>query len=261
MTLSARVPDLPALEALLAVAQAGSLNAASRQLGITQQAMSARISSAEARTGVALVARSPRGSTLTPEGVVVAEWAARLLAVATELDAGLAAFRQDHQIRLRVSASLTIAEQLLPGWLGALQHRLLSLGVEYRAVEEPLKEDRGLLVGERADRERESVPLAAAPTRPPLDRLRTARGDDEQRYVAGPVRELVDEVEQLVVGPLQILEDEHDRPALGERLDEVAAIRVAERAEDAFSFRVAADGDCASENSWRQTVRFHTASR
>jgi DNA-binding transcriptional LysR family regulator len=53
--------------------------------------------------------------------VVVAEWAARLLAVAGELDAGLAAFRSGHQTRLRVSASLTIAEQLLPGWLVSLQ--------------------------------------------------------------------------------------------------------------------------------------------
>lgn len=119
--LSARVPDLAGLEALLAVARAGSLNAASRQLGITQQAVSARIRSAEAQAGVTLVARTPRGSTLTPEGVVVAEWAGRLLAVASELDAGLAAFRRDHRSRLRVSASLTIAEQLLPGWLVSLQ--------------------------------------------------------------------------------------------------------------------------------------------
>ena len=121
--LSDRVPDLAALEMLLAVAHTGSLNAASRQLGITQQAVSARVRSAEAQAGVALIARTPRGSSLTPEGVVVAEWAARLLAVAGELDAGLAAFRTDHQTRLRVSASLTIAEQLLPGWLVSLQAR------------------------------------------------------------------------------------------------------------------------------------------
>ena len=121
MPLSARIPDLAALEMLLAVAHAGSLNAASRQLGITQQAASARVRSAEAQAGVALIARTPRGSRLTPEGIVVAEWAARLLAVAAELDAGLAAFRSDHQTRLRVSASLTIAEQLLPGWLVSLQ--------------------------------------------------------------------------------------------------------------------------------------------
>jgi DNA-binding transcriptional LysR family regulator len=119
--LSDRIPDLAALEMLLAVAHEGSLNAASRQLGITQQAVSARVRAAEAQAGVALIRRTPRGSTLTPEGTVVAEWAARLLAVAGELDAGLAAFRNDHQTRLRVSASLTIAEQLLPGWLVSLQ--------------------------------------------------------------------------------------------------------------------------------------------
>jgi molybdate transport repressor ModE-like protein len=119
--LSARVPDFAALEVLLAVAHTGSLTAAARELGITQQAVSARVQSAEARTGVALISRTRRGSTLTAEGTVVAEWAARLLAVAGELDAGLAAFRRDHQTRLRVSASLTIAEQLLPAWLVSLQ--------------------------------------------------------------------------------------------------------------------------------------------
>jgi len=119
--LSSRFPDLAALEVLLAVARAGSLTAASRELGVTQQAVSARVKSAEAQAGVALITRTPRGSALTPEGAVVAEWAARLLAVAGELDAGLAAFRQHHQTRLRVSASLTIAEQLLPGWLVSLQ--------------------------------------------------------------------------------------------------------------------------------------------
>ena len=128
MTLSARVPDLAALEVLLAIARTGSLNAAARQVGVTQQAVSARIRSAEAQAGVALVARTPRGSTLTPEGVVVAEWAARLLAVASELDAGLAAFRRDHRAKLRVSASLTIAEQLLPGWLVSLQARARQRG-------------------------------------------------------------------------------------------------------------------------------------
>ena len=121
MPLSDRIPDLASLEVLLAIARTGSLNAASRQVGVTQQAVSARIKSAEAHTGVSLVSRTPRGSTLTAEGVVVAEWAARLLAVAGELDAGLAALRNDHYTRLRVSASLTIAEQLLPGWLVSLR--------------------------------------------------------------------------------------------------------------------------------------------
>jgi DNA-binding transcriptional LysR family regulator len=117
MALSGHVPDLSAIEVLLAVAHAGSINAAAADIHVSQQAVSARMRSIEAQTGVVLLRRGPRGSQLTGEGVVVAEWAARLLDVAAEFDAGLAALRQDRRHRLRVSASLTVAEQLLPSWL------------------------------------------------------------------------------------------------------------------------------------------------
>jgi len=121
MRLSPHVPDLPALEVLLTVARTGSLNSAAAELGVSQQAVSSRIRAIEAQTGVPLVSRTPRGSSLTSEGVVVAEWAARLLDVAAELDAGISALRQDRHSRLRVSASLTVAEALLPGCLVAFR--------------------------------------------------------------------------------------------------------------------------------------------
>jgi len=121
VALSAHVPDLSALEVLLGVARTGSLNGAARQAGVSQQAVSARIRAMEAQTGVALVHRTPRGSTLTAEGAVIAEWASRLLEVAAGLDAGIAALRQDRRARLRVSASSTIAEQLLPRWLASFR--------------------------------------------------------------------------------------------------------------------------------------------
>jgi molybdate transport repressor ModE-like protein len=121
MALSTHVPDLAALEILLSVARTGSLNSAARQAGVSQQAVSARIRAMEAQTGVALVHRTPRGSRLTAEGVVIAEWAARLLDVAAELDAGIAALRHDRRSLLRVSASSTIAEQLLPAWLASFR--------------------------------------------------------------------------------------------------------------------------------------------
>ncbi len=121
MPLSGHVPELSAIEVLLAVAHAGSFNAAAAEVGVSQQAISARIRSIEAQTGVPLVRRGPRGSELTDDGIVVAEWAARLLDVAAEFDAGLASLRQVRRQRLRVSASLTVAEQLLPGWLVAFR--------------------------------------------------------------------------------------------------------------------------------------------
>jgi molybdate transport repressor ModE-like protein len=121
MPLSQRMPELGAFEVLLAVSRCGSLNGAAREVGVSQQAISARVASLEARTGVQLLTRTAQGSTLTASGVVVAEWADRLLREAADVDAGLAALRHDRRSRLRVSASLTIAEQLLPSWLVSFQ--------------------------------------------------------------------------------------------------------------------------------------------
>jgi DNA-binding transcriptional LysR family regulator len=106
---------------LLTVARTGSLNSAAREIGVSQQAVSARIRGIESQTGVILLHRGPHGSSLTAGGIAIAEWAARLLDVAAELDVGIAALRQDRRQRLRVSASLTIAEQLLPAWLVSLR--------------------------------------------------------------------------------------------------------------------------------------------
>ena len=119
MAFSGHVPDLSALEVLLGVARTGSLNGTAREIGVSQQAVSARIRAMEAQTGVVLVHRTPCGSTLTAEGAVIAEWAARVLEIAAGLDAGIAALRADRRSRLRVSASSTIAEQLLPVWLAS----------------------------------------------------------------------------------------------------------------------------------------------
>ncbi|MDW8809419.1 LysR family transcriptional regulator [Streptomyces scabiei] len=116
-----RVPDLGALELLLAVARLGSLGRAARELGITQPAASSRIRSMERQLGVALVDRSPRGSRLTDAGALVTDWARRIVEAAEAFDAGAQALRDRRDSRLRVAASMTIAEYLLPGWLIALR--------------------------------------------------------------------------------------------------------------------------------------------
>ncbi|MCW7940941.1 LysR family transcriptional regulator [Streptomyces hygroscopicus] len=119
--LAHRVPDLGALELLLAVARLGSLGRAARELGITQPAASSRIRSMERQLGVALVDRSPRGSRLTDAGALVTDWARRIMEAAEAFDAGAQALRGRRDSRLRVAASMTIAEYLLPGWLIALR--------------------------------------------------------------------------------------------------------------------------------------------
>ncbi|WP_078869168.1 LysR family transcriptional regulator [Streptomyces sp. NRRL B-1347] len=121
--LAHRVPDLAALELLLAVARLGSLGRAARELGITQPAASGRVRSMERQLGVALVDRSPRGSRLTEAGALVTDWARRIVEAAEAFDAGAQALRDRRDSRLRVAASMTIAEYLLPGWLIALRAR------------------------------------------------------------------------------------------------------------------------------------------
>ncbi|MFW6695465.1 LysR family transcriptional regulator [Streptomyces sp. MAR4 CNX-425] len=116
-----RVPDLAALELLLAVARLGSLGRAARAVGVSQPAASARLRAMERQLGVALVHRSPAGSRLTEAGGVVTEWARRVVEAAEAFDAGAQALRARRDSRLRVAASLTVAEYLLPGWLVALR--------------------------------------------------------------------------------------------------------------------------------------------
>jgi molybdate transport repressor ModE-like protein len=118
------MPDLASLELLLAVARTGSLGAAGRELGLTQQAVSSRIRTTERLVGVRLLDRGTRGSTLTTSGALLADWAARVLEAAEELDVAIAALRGDRDSQLDLVASQTIAEYLLPRWLADLRAEL-----------------------------------------------------------------------------------------------------------------------------------------
>ncbi|MHB1877246.1 MAG: LysR family transcriptional regulator [Streptosporangiaceae bacterium] len=128
MPLSPHVPDLAALDLFVAVARLGSIGAAAREAGISQQAASARLAAMESQVGTALLARDPRGSRVTAAGALLADWAAPLLALAGELDTGIASLRRERDAQLRVASSLTIAEHLLPGWLVALRRDYAALG-------------------------------------------------------------------------------------------------------------------------------------
>lgn len=132
-SLTHRVPDLGALELLLAIARLGSLGAAARELEITQPAASSRLRSMERQLGVALVDRSPRGSRLTDAGALVTDWARRVVEAAEAFDAGAKALRHQRDSRLRIAASMTIAEYLLPGWLLALRARRPDTAVSLQA--------------------------------------------------------------------------------------------------------------------------------
>lgn len=117
MVLSARMPELASLEIFLAVARTGSIGAAAREFGLSQQAVSARLAALETQIGAVLAVRSTRGSQLTPAGVRVAEWVATLIEAAHDFDAKLGSLRNERRQRIKVAASQTVAEQLMPKWL------------------------------------------------------------------------------------------------------------------------------------------------
>ncbi|UIJ33745.1 LysR substrate-binding domain-containing protein [Allobranchiibius sp. GilTou73] len=119
--LSPRMPDLAALDVLLVVAQTRSLSKAAIEVGTSQQAISARITALENLVGSRLTTRTSRGTELTEHGRLVVEWADSLLRHAAKVDAGIASLRDLVRVSIRLSASLTIAEQLLPMWLVGLQ--------------------------------------------------------------------------------------------------------------------------------------------
>lgn len=116
--------DLDSLRLLIWIEERGSLGAAARELGVTQPAASARLRSLESRYGLSLVVRSHRGSRLTDDGRAVCAWAREVMAQVAHLEAGIVALGAERRGDLRIAASLTIAEYLIPRWLAELRHVL-----------------------------------------------------------------------------------------------------------------------------------------
>lgn len=117
MPLPPTFPDLASLDLFVSVVELGSVSRAADAHGITQPSASSRIKHLERQLGLRLLDRGPGGSVPTDAGVVVAGWAEGILRAAHELSAGLSAFQAEQTGRLRIAASFTIAEYLLPQWL------------------------------------------------------------------------------------------------------------------------------------------------
>lgn len=113
----ATAPEFADLRLLVAVDRLGSLGQAAREAGISQPAASKRIASLERSFDMRLVERSPRGSHLTSEGLVVANYGRKVQTTLDQLMDSLALLRGSSAADLRVAASLTIAEHLMPLWL------------------------------------------------------------------------------------------------------------------------------------------------
>ncbi|MER6926224.1 LysR family transcriptional regulator, partial [Streptomyces spiralis] len=118
-----RTPDLESLRLLVLVADLGSLGRAAERLRISQPSASRRLSTLERGLGLVLVDRTRRGSRPTLAGQIVAGHARRVLDELDDLLAGAGRLRDRREAELRVAASLTIAEYLLPVWISELRAR------------------------------------------------------------------------------------------------------------------------------------------
>jgi DNA-binding transcriptional LysR family regulator len=122
--LMSREVDLQALRLLVHLEEERSIGAASRLLGISQPAASTCLRAFESRWQLTVAERSARGTQLTPDGVTVAAWARDVLHQVDTVRGGLLALsarRSRAGQDLGVAASLTVAEFVLPRWLGQLR--------------------------------------------------------------------------------------------------------------------------------------------
>lgn len=123
-------PDLASLDLFVSVVRLGSVGKAAVHHRISQPAASGRMRQLERQVGTRLLDRSPSGSTPTETGVLVEAWARSILEAAHALRAGLEAVAGAERGHLHVAASFTLAEYLVPGWIGIMRRRLPDVVVE-----------------------------------------------------------------------------------------------------------------------------------
>lgn len=124
--------NLNHLRVFHAVAATGSLTAASRQLEVSQPAVSKQLADLEAALGLALVDRLPRGIRLTAAGRALSEHAARIFGIEHTAEVELAALLGVRRGQLAIGASTTVGSYLVPTVLGAFrrQHPRLELELQ-----------------------------------------------------------------------------------------------------------------------------------
>lgn len=251
-------PDLLALDLLDSIAELGSLGQAATRHAISQPAVSMRMSQLERRLGLTLLMRTPAGTKLTPAGERVVTLSRRVLAEARAMMTGIEALVAAEGSHLRVSASLTVAEHLLPGWLVALHKEspdvVLSVEVTNSAkvlvrVREGLA-DVGFVEGHqqrmpglravqlRSDR----LVVVVAPGHPWADRESPVTGD-ELAATELIVREVGSGTREILAEGLAPFGGIRSRMELGSSAAILAAARRGEGAAVLSSLAVAADVD------------------
>jgi DNA-binding transcriptional LysR family regulator len=111
------------LKVFRAVAKHLNFRRAAEELCLTQPAVTLQIKALEQDVGAQLFDRSGAHITLTPAGVTLLKYAGRIEKLEAEAHAALAPYSEGQRGDLRIGASLTIAQYILPHLLGEFQQQ------------------------------------------------------------------------------------------------------------------------------------------
>jgi len=129
MSLPDPVPDIRSLDLLRSVAELGSIRQAAGAHHISQPAASMRLRSLERTLDLELLDRSAGRARLTVHGRAVVQWSGAVLEGMRDLLLGTAALRSEGRDTLRIAASMTVAEYLVPKWLNRLRASNPDIGI------------------------------------------------------------------------------------------------------------------------------------
>lgn len=128
-------PSLRQIRYFTAVANAGQVSRAARQLNVSQSALTNAVKQLEEIIGVSLFVRHGSGVTLTYEGNIFLDHALRVMSVVEEAVRSPGRKRDDVKGRLRLAITYTVAGYFIPPYIERFQRAFP--GVEVDLTEAP----------------------------------------------------------------------------------------------------------------------------
>jgi len=122
--------DWSLVQAFLAVAETGSLSAASRALGASQPTLGRQIKQIEAQLSADLFTRQPRGFVLTKTGAALVEPAQQMRAAMHQIALTAAGQQDTLQGSVRITASVVLSATHLPPIIAAIRAAEPDIAIE-----------------------------------------------------------------------------------------------------------------------------------
>jgi DNA-binding transcriptional LysR family regulator len=127
--------DVGNLRAIRAIAESGSISSAAKQLGMSQPGLSRLVERVEVELSTSLFKRGRNGAEITSDGERVLKFATDTLTAYDELLATLGVVQRNGVERVRVVASTTPGEYLLPMIAGSFTQDRTDISVETLVVD------------------------------------------------------------------------------------------------------------------------------